>query len=124
MNLVPFYDLLKTKMPSDQLFVFHMPEKLNFGILLLHNLGGAKLDPHLPGYKKGKLQIIVRSSDFESGYAKAVQVMDIFKVIKRQAQGNVFFHFIEPLHDPVAFPASKGNFIEFSVNFLTAYTET
>jgi len=124
MNLKPFKDFLTATLTTDQVFMFHMPETVTDGILILHNLAGAKLDPSLPGYKRAKFQTIVRSNNFENGYAKSKQIMDVFKVAARKTQSNIYFHFIEPLHDPVAFPVSKGNFIEFSVNFETAYTET
>lgn len=123
MNLIPFRTILISTLTTAPVFMYHLPETVTRAVLLLHNTNGAKLDPNLPDYKKGKLQAIVRSEDFESGYALAKLVLDTFKVVKRHAEGNVLIHFIEPLHDPVPFPVSKGNFIEFSVNFETAYNE-
>ena len=124
MNLLPFRTILLTALDDDtEVFIYHLPDTISEGILLLHNLSGIRLDPSLPDYKKGKFQIIVRSPNFESGYALAKRAMAAFKVVKRYSDGTAFINFIEPLHDPVAFPSSKGNFIEFSVNFETAYTE-
>lgn len=123
MNLLPFKTILSAGLDDIPCFIYHLPETVSEGVLLLASLGGSKLDPHLPDYKKAKFQIIVRSGDFESGYALAKQVMDIFKVVSRYSDGVMLIHFIQALHDPVAFPSSKGNFIEFSVNFETAYVE-
>lgn len=128
MNLNIFYAALKAprvgQTPiTEPVYIYHMPETISFGVLLLHNLNGSRLDPSLPGYKKGKFQAIVRSGDFESGYALAERVMAIFKVVKRETHEGAFIHFIQPLHDPVAFPASKGDFVEFSVNYETTYVE-
>ena len=88
-------------------------------------MNGAKLDPNLPGLKKGKLQAIVRASrnDFESGYALAKLIIVTFKAVKFTKIDGVLIHFIEPMSDPIPFPVSKGNFIEFSCNFETSYIE-
>ncbi|MGZ8172583.1 MAG: phage tail terminator protein [Methylobacter sp.] len=123
MNLTSFRTMLVDTLPEIPVFIFHMPETITCGVLLLHNLNGARRDPHLPDYKKGKFQAITRSGDFESGYALAMRVLDAFKVVKRYSDEAMLIHFVEPLHDPVAFPSSKGNFIEFSVTFETAYVE-
>lgn len=123
MNLLPFRDTLASVITDTPIYMYHMPEKDVEAILLLHSMSGVRLDANLPGYKKGKLQAIIRSDNFESGYAIAKSVIDAFKVVKSRTIGSVYLHFVEPLQDPVAFPKSKGNFIEFSVNFTTAYTE-
>lgn len=122
MNLKPIYDLLTPKLPSEKIFMYHMPEKTTRGIQILHNLNGAKLDQEIVGQRSGRFQIIVRETNFQSGYALAKQVMDALKV-DRVTQGLTYFHFITPLHDPVGYPKSAGDFIEFSVNFETIYTE-
>jgi hypothetical protein len=124
MNLKPFHNIIKTAFPTYRnVFMYHMPENAVDGVLVLPPLSGTQLDPSLPNYKKAKFQVVVRAKDFESGYAKAKGIMAAFKVIKRQTVMGVFIHFAEPLHDPVTFPASKGKFIEFSINFETVYVE-
>lgn len=125
MNLVPFRNTLIAKIDDQPVYMYRFPETELSGILLLHNMNGAKLDPNLPDLKKGKLQAIIRASknDFESGYALSKRVIATFKAVKRTTIDGVLIHFIEPMSDPIAFPVSKGNFIEFSCNFETAYTE-
>lgn len=124
MNIVPFAQNLQAELPDEaaNTFVLHMPETVQRGILLLHNLNGAKLYPSLPGYKKAKFQAIVRERDFQSGYDLAKQVMAALEV-SRKVIGPLYVHHTTPLHDPVSFPVSKGDYIEFSVNFMTVYTE-
>jgi len=122
MNIMPFGDALAAALTGESVFVYHMPSGVNRGILLLHNLGGATLDPNLPNYKKAGFQGIVRSTDYQSGYDLAKQVLDALTV-SRENFGGLYIHYINPLHDPVAFPVSKGDYVEFSVNFETAYTE-
>lgn len=125
MNLIPFRDVLIVAITDQPVYMYHFPETELSGILLLHNMNGAKLDPNLPDLKKGKLQAIIRVSrnDFENGYALSKQVIAIFKAVKHIVIDGTLIHFIEPMSDPVPFPVSKGNFIEFSCNFETAYTE-
>ena len=122
MNIVPFAENLQALLPGEGVFVHHMPETAMRGILLLHNLNGSKLFPDMPGYKKAKFQAIVRERDFQSGYDLSEQIMDALKV-SRKAIGPIYVHYTTPLHDPVSFPVSKGDYIEFSVNYMTVYTE-
>lgn len=123
MNLVPIYNLLRSKVSGEAVYMYNMPENVTRGIEILHNLNGAMLDQEMWGYRKGKFQTIVREKNFQSGYSLAKQVMDALKV-SRVTQGSTYIHFITPLHDPVAFPKSAGDFIEFSINYETAYSES
>lgn len=123
MNLKPFWEILSTRLSDQQVFMYHLPDSVAEGVLVLHGAVGAKLDPDLPDYKRAKLQVIVRSDNYESGYDIAKQVMAVFKAITRYSDGVMLIHFIQPLNDPISFPASKGSFTEFSVNFETVYVE-
>lgn len=119
----PFYDIVKAKLESNEkVFMYHMPETVMRGVLLLHNLNGARLDDDIPNYKKARFQAIVREVDYQRGYELAKQVMTALTVDRLQEAG-VYIHFLNPLHDPVAFPKSAGDFIEFSVNYETVYSE-
>jgi len=124
MNLVPFRNVLLENGVSLPVFIYHMPETANKGILLLHHLTGAKNYPDLPNYRRAKFQAIIRHTNFEQGYQAALQVMDVYRNIKFITNENTYFDYIEPLHDPVAFPASTGDYIEYGVNFETTYVES
>ena len=127
MNLIPFRTALidGNNVTGYSVYMYHFPETEDQGILLLHNMNGAKLDPNLPDLKKGKFQAIIRvgKSNFQSGYELSKLVIATFKAVKRTTINGVLIHFIEPMSDPIAYPVSKGNYIEFSCNFETAYTE-
>lgn len=123
MNLIPLRNFLLDKVQGESIFVFHMPFSVKTGVLLLHNLNGAKLDCELPGYKKAKFQAIVRSNNFETGYQLSKDISKAFQGAKRITLDGVFYYFIKPIHDPVAFPTSAGDNIEFSVNYETIYIE-
>ncbi len=121
MNLDPFADELETVV-SVPVFVWHMPEGINVGVLLLHNLGGARLSPDLPCFKRGKFQAIVRHTNYQEGYALAKQVLTGL-TLGRKELGSLTVKHSTPIHDPVTYPVSKGDLIEFSVNFETVYVE-
>lgn len=123
MNLEPFFQIVKTKLPGERhIYKAHMPNNVKRGVLILHPLGGAGIDPNLPKYRKTRFQAIIRDTSFQSGYDLAKQVSDALEVA-RVTVGTVYIHFVRPLHDPVGFPQSGGGFIEFSVNFETAYVD-
>lgn len=123
MNLSPFKRILDSANFRKGTFIYRLPESLKEGILITHGLSGASLDPDLPGYKKAKFQVVVRSLDFEDGYNLSKSIMGIFSSVKPTTALSSFIYFIQPLHDPLAFPMSKGGFIEFSVTYETAYIE-
>jgi len=123
MNLEPFYQLVKTALPQERgLYKAHMPNNVKRGILILHQLSGATIDPNLPNYRKTRFQAIIRETSFQSGYDLAKQVSAALEVA-RVTVGTVYIHFVRPLHDPVGFPRADSGFIEFSVNFETAYVD-
>ena len=124
MNLIPFKSALSVAIIDVPIYMYHLPEEVTKGILILHSMSGVKLTSELPGYKKGKFQVIVRiGNNFQDGYQTALSIIEAFKTVQNKTYDGVYIHFVEPLNDPIAFPKSKGSFIEFSLNFSTAYTE-
>jgi hypothetical protein len=123
MNLLPLRNFLLERVQGESIYVFHMPFSVKTGVLLLHNLNGAKLDCELPGYKKAKFQAIVRSPKFEEGYQLSKEIMTALNGVRRGTLDGVYYYYIKPIHDPVAFPTSAGDNIEFSVNYEMVYIE-
>jgi hypothetical protein len=123
MNLMPFWSILSSAITDQEIFIYHLPETFSEGVLITHSGNGAKLYADLPDYKRAKFQTVVRSNDYESGYDLAKRVISAFKAVLKYSDGIMLIHFIQPLHDPISFPTSEGNFIEFSVNFETVYVE-
>lgn len=123
MNLKPFKRALDFQNLKKDIFIHSLPEDSKEGILITHGLNGASLDPDLPGYKRAKFQVIVRALDYESGYELSKSIIDIYSAIKSEKVLSIFVYFIQPLHDPLAFPVSKGGFTEFSVTYETVYIE-
>lgn len=123
MNLTPFYNLVTAALPNEDVFMHYMPPELTRGVLILTGAGGAVLDQYIQGYKKARLQVIVRETEFTSGYDLSKQIMAILSK-SRLVENPAYILQINPLHDPMAFPRSPGGFIEFSVNYETVYVET
>jgi hypothetical protein len=124
MNLLPFVDYLKDNLGTPEpVFLYNMPETANSGILLLHSLLGATFGDDLPGYKKASFQAIVRHATYPEGYQLAKRTMQVLDVY-RQEMGGLYVTRCKPRHDPVAFPKSRGDMIEFSVNFDVVFVET
>jgi hypothetical protein len=124
MNLMPLANLLQTKNIGEQgtsLFVDFMPADCARGILLRNRITGTAIDYELPGYFKGQFQVTTRSNDYVDGQALMQQVVDSITMTATQVE-NQFFNYCRPHADPVAFPLSRGNFIEwtcfFDVNFV------
>lgn len=123
MNLDPFAEYLRLLI-SESVFVWHMPENYEVGVLLLSSLPGSKLHETIPCYKRGKFNAIIRHRDYQSGYSLSKQVSEHLKMNRQNLdEGLINVKFCRPTHDPVAFPSSKGDLIEFSINFETSYVE-
>ena len=105
------------------LFVHRMPESISAGVLLLNRLSGTPINHELPGLRKTSFQVIVRDTDYTSGFTKAEQISELLS-IEDQALGNMNIHWILPKHEPVVYPVSRGDLLEISVNFEAVYVAT
>jgi hypothetical protein len=123
MNLDPLRTLILNSYPSMKVFIHQMPETIKKGALILPPLGGAKLDQEIPGYKRAKFQIICRDINFQSGYDAAKALMTTLKVSRLNVGNDFYIHRSVPLHDPMSFPKSAGDYFEHSVNFEIFYSE-
>lgn len=122
MNLTPYLQILRAALPAEDIFIHHMPETFKRGILILTGAGGAIRDPDLPDYKKARLQVVIRETEFQGGYDLAIRILNALDIHKL-TQGSVYFKRVRALHDPIPFKRSDGGFIEFSINFETVYVE-
>jgi hypothetical protein len=122
LNLKPFHTLVQDFMPYESVFMYQMPDTVKRAVLLMSGIGGAALDQDIPGYKRARLQAIIRETEFQSGYDLAKQVMTALDK-SRVTSESVYILRVNPLHDPIAFARSQGGFVEFSINFETVYVE-
>lgn len=98
------------------LFINMMPIDLNLGILIRNTLTGTKIDYELEDYFDARFQLIVRADTYPKGDELMQQVIDLLN-FKNQQLGNMHFNFIRPRTEPVVYPLSEGNLLEFSVDF-------
>lgn len=115
-------DALVGKIGRD-IFVHFMPDQIVEGVLLLNSLSGAAIDHELPGYRRSTFQVIVRHQDYDEGEALARTVAGIL-TMEYETFTGVTTRYVRPKHDPVVYPVSKGDNLEFSVNYEAVYILT
>ena len=125
MNLKPLADYLNPLLNPTPVFVYAMPETVKTAVLLLPDLSkGARWDHDLPGYRKANFLVVVRSINFQAGFALGKQAEEwLVKTINTQV-GAFFIKQIFPLRDPLPFPKSTGDFIEFSAEMTVFYIDS
>lgn len=108
---------------GSDLFVFHMPETVSTGILILDdNDNSTEIDEYIPNLRKSHFRMIVRSSDYQIGYGIAKDLRDRLNFYNVMI-GDYRFLRLRPTYDPVAYPVPDSDIIEVSVNFWAAYIE-
>ncbi|SCW95652.1 minor capsid protein [Ancylobacter rudongensis] len=129
------FDILEHKIaaaglgvPGESLFRGTMPAECTVGVLFRMPLEGIPVDPHIVGWHKPRLQVIVRHTDPVQGEALANKVIKTLLVEhpedhpataeRGRARITVFY----PAQLPIQFPMLEGNAIEWSLNFRTAFS--
>lgn len=123
MNLAPLAEYLELEdiaVAGKDLFLYQMPSTVSVGILLLTPLSGTEIDYYLPGYRKTTFQVIVRHTDHVEGQALAELISATLTLANKQLT-NMNVNYIRPKHEPVVYPVSEGDFLEFSVNYDANY---
>lgn len=125
MNLMPFADLLESAgygMKGTDIFINSMPVEANDSILLRQKLTGTPINYDLPGYFRTRFNLVIRSHSYESGETLIKSVTKSLTVSNLQLD-ELYLNFSRPTHQPVAFPLSKGNNLEFQVEFEVCYVD-
>lgn len=106
------------------IFVHFMPENVKAGVLLLDPIIGQEIDHYAPGYRNnGFLRLVVRSQTYTEGFERAKDVSEELNFERKQLVG-IFMNYIRPRIEPVVFPNSKGDNLEFLVTFDVGYVIT
>lgn len=121
MKLMPLANLLEAAalgVKGDTLFLDMMPAEAEQAILLRNPLTGTKINHELPGFFQTDFQVIVRTpaSLYDEGEALIGQVVAALTLAEAQVEDH-HFNYCRPRTEPVAFPLSKGNLLEFNVTF-------
>jgi hypothetical protein len=123
MNLLPVADYIETAglgTRAKTIFVNQIPIDCVSGIMLRSPLAGTKIDHELPGFYKTSFQLVVRANSYQDGESRAKTAVDVLTLHETQI-GEMLFKYIRPRTLPVVFPISKGNLLEFAVDFDVAF---
>lgn len=134
MRLEPLAAFLETEGHGTRgvdIFVDFIPDTVKLATMLRSGLMPTGIDYTLPNYRcRTPWQLIVRAADYPSGYARiadATAKLTINEPYNSDSLpsgtriGNFQFNFSRPRHEPLVYPLSVGNLIEFSVNFDCNY---
>lgn len=124
MNAMPLIDRLEAAaigVKGTSLFLNMMPTECELGVLLKPPLNGTQIDYELPGYFKTRLQVVARSHDYAEGLDLCKRAVAALLITSDTVVGPMTIRFLRPKHQPVAFPLSEGNFIEFNVSMEICY---
>lgn len=125
MNLMPLADLLESAkhgVKGETIFLNMMPAQAENAILLRSPLTGTPIDYELPGYYRAEFQLIVRGRDYAQAEALIKQSVTTLTLVDAPA-GPFYFNYCRPRTEPVSFPLSDGNLVEFAVNFDASFVK-
>lgn len=125
MNLMPLAQRLESDalgLIAKSIFVNMMPFSCPEGILLKNKLQGTEIDYELPKYFRTGFQVITRSANYQTAEAMMENVFASLTMVE-ETLGTVHYIYCRPITQPIAFPLSEGNLIEFSTHFDVACYE-
>jgi len=125
MNLLPIAQHIEDAGLGEQgknLFINMIPAEAPIAILLRNPLQGTPIDYELPGFYRTKFKVIVRSSNYAAGDQLINDVCAVLTVVETQV-GAMFVRYMRPVTMPVVFPLSKGNLLEFAVDFDIVFNQ-
>jgi hypothetical protein len=113
--------------PGQTLFTHQMPPGAKNAIMLKMPLGGFDVDNYVPGFIKGKFQVIVRNISNAGGEAKCREVIEALLhreiVDYNDERGNFAMRINSLQLDklPIRYSSQESNTIEWSINFHVAF---
>lgn len=119
MNLLPIarhLEAQKVGKLAQDLFMNMIPAKANNGILLRNPLAGTRIDYEMTGYINTEFQVIVRATNYELGEQQMEKVFAAL-TIENVKLDTLYVKMCYPLFEPVVYPLSDGNLLEFSTDF-------
>lgn len=126
MDAMPLIRRLETATVGVQgvsLFLNMMPTECELGVLLKPPLTGTRINYELPGYFKTSIQVVARAHDYATGQALIKHAVDALLITSDTLIETLTIRYLRPRHQPVAFPISEGNFLEFNVSMELCYNE-
>lgn len=102
------------------IFIGHMPEGAQSGILLRGALIGTPIDYDLPNYRKTKFTLAARGVGYVQTQDLAKRASESLTIAETQLKG-MDIRFVRPRTEPVAFPINDADLFEFLVIFDAVY---
>jgi hypothetical protein len=104
------------------LFCHTIPATVSAGLAIVGSLAGSDIDYDLPGWRQGRIQVIVRNANHQAGLTKSRQVIAALTLNDRDLPAvagapAIRLRRLRAIHDPIVYPRSTGDVLEFSMNF-------
>lgn len=128
------FDILEEKLIAEgfaagvDLFRNYMPAECSVGVMTRVPLQGLPIDPYIPNYYKGEIQVIVRHKDRALGDVMSRRVQTILhmpggtEIYPATAErGEVHLDLFQPTTLPISFPRLNGNGFEWSQHFKCVF---
>lgn len=111
---------------NTDLFLHHMPDDVEQGVLVRNPLQGNPINHYIPGYMKGSLQVVCRALTYEKGTALSTGILNLLNIEGSPEytddDGNTMtINFLRPRTLPIVYPRLPGNTIEWSIIFDACY---
>lgn len=119
MNLMPIANYLaklNVGVVAKSLFINMIPINVKEGILLRNPLVGTRIDYEMRGRINTEFQVIVRVPDYVKGEVLMKKIFEALTIDNKTIDG---YHITVcyPQFEPVVYPLSEGNLLEFSTDF-------
>lgn len=113
--------------PGETLFRHFMPGEISVGAFMRAPLDGIKINPSMPNWYTGEIQVITRHTDPVVGEDLASRIGDVL-TIRALTQFPMLTGYqdahvtkAQPLTLPIRFPRLQGNGLEFLQTFFVAF---
>lgn len=119
MNLLPLAQRLQASnvgTMGKNIYINMLPIDVSLAVLLRNSLTGTEIDYELRGYSKTHFQAIVRAPSYPQGEA-LMNKLTAALTLSDTTVDTYHFNYCRPRTEPVVFPLSEGNLLEFSVYF-------
>jgi hypothetical protein len=120
MNVIAIADRLRG-LGYTNVFAYNMPGDIKNGILVVSWMP-AEIHPDIWGYKIGEFTVVVRDPDYKDGLLISNKIKQELTV-ENEVWSDWKILFSRAKHDPMVFPRSEGNGLEFSVNFQCRFID-
>jgi hypothetical protein len=125
-NLMPLAERLQAMgfgAMGDLVFINMIPVDAPTGVLLRNHLSGTPIDYELPGYYRTGFRLIARSKTYQEGESLIERAIEALTVQDKHI-ADMRVVYLRPSTEPVVYPLSIGNLLEFSADMDIVFTRT